>query len=828
MIFLRQALGPGRDSRIWTRLCLQMALFACVAGGWAVRGAEVDLTKLPPAASAPVDFTRDIRPIFESTCFRCHGPEKPKSKFRLDNREAALKGGENGVDIVPGRSAESSLIHYVARLVSDMEMPPEGKGDPLTPSKISLLRGWIDQGATYPEGAGGETNKMLFSVSTALQWVTVSGNESKFREHWWTREGWSGGVQELRVEERLGEGRTLLLESRALGNQEDYQVKLSLRQTDLGFLQGGFERYNKYYSDAGGYSPSVAGSPFSSGQDLTLETGRAWVEAGLTLPDRPRVVLGYEYQFTDGIKSTLQWGDSGTIDPEGFAPTDAKKIYPARKGIDEQVHIIKLDVNHEARGYTFQDNFRAEFYDLKTSRDDTLFYNSGTGTSEKYALVQEAHDHFQAANAIRLEKQVRDWLLLSGGYLYSHLDGEAAFNQTTVSPVNSFTAADQFWFSNALLLDQESHVFNANASLGPWQGLSLSAGVQSEWMKQTGFGDMRLDQGLPGPTLVAAPAMLHSDLDKAAVEEQLDLRYTSIPYTILFANARLQQESIGQYEQDVGGASEFLRDTDASMRGFDSRFGFNVSPWSKVSLTAHYRVRTRHSAYNHLTDEAFGAPNDGYSAFIRGRDINTDEVMAKLSVRPATWMKTSFTFQQVAMDYLTVTAPYIFPEIPDVPPIPAVNYSPGGEIFSGNYDAHVYSLNATLTPWRRIYLANTVVFRDSRTETAANGVASVAPYRGDTWSVLSSATIVLDQKTDLRLSYDYSRSDYRQYTDPAGLPLGIRYDLHGVTAGITRQIRTNVSAALQYRFYAYDEPSSAGQNDYTAHGIFALMSISLH
>src|SRR6266705_2635997 len=88
--------------------------------------AAIDEAKLPPAASVKVEFERDVRPIFEATCWRCHGPERPKSHFRLDNRESALKGGENGVDILPGDSAKSPLIQYIARLVPDLEMPPEG------------------------------------------------------------------------------------------------------------------------------------------------------------------------------------------------------------------------------------------------------------------------------------------------------------------------------------------------------------------------------------------------------------------------------------------------------------------------------------------------------------------------------------------------------------------------------------------------------------------------------------------------------------------------------------------------------------------------------
>ena len=110
----------------------------------------VDTSKLPAPASKKVDFAADIKPIFDKSCVDCHGPEKQKAKYRLDSREAALKGGKSKeAAIVPGHSDQSPLIHYVARLVEDMEMPPEGKKPPLTKEQLSVLRAWIDQGAKW-------------------------------------------------------------------------------------------------------------------------------------------------------------------------------------------------------------------------------------------------------------------------------------------------------------------------------------------------------------------------------------------------------------------------------------------------------------------------------------------------------------------------------------------------------------------------------------------------------------------------------------------------------------------------------------------------------
>ena len=121
--------------------------------------------QLPPAANRKMDFAADIQPILESKCFKCHGSEKQKGGYRLDEAEAALKGGdEHAPNIHPGKSAESPLIQFVAGLDPDTKMPP--KGEPLTAEQIGLLRAWIDQGAVWPEGA-------VVQKSAPLDWWSL-------------------------------------------------------------------------------------------------------------------------------------------------------------------------------------------------------------------------------------------------------------------------------------------------------------------------------------------------------------------------------------------------------------------------------------------------------------------------------------------------------------------------------------------------------------------------------------------------------------------------------------------------------------------------------
>ena len=103
------------------------------------------------AAAQPVDFTRDVEPLFRTRCKGCHGAQQQLSGLRLDRAEDALRGGYSGAVIKPGKSAESRLI----RMVSGTEkggIMPLGKA-PLTPGEVGILRAWIDQGAKWPKSA---------------------------------------------------------------------------------------------------------------------------------------------------------------------------------------------------------------------------------------------------------------------------------------------------------------------------------------------------------------------------------------------------------------------------------------------------------------------------------------------------------------------------------------------------------------------------------------------------------------------------------------------------------------------------------------------------
>ncbi|MBI3664844.1 MAG: PSD1 domain-containing protein [Acidobacteria bacterium] len=136
-----------RRFRIW--LAGPAALAVSLAG--AVAQAPEAPPNLPPAVRTPVDFARDVAPIFQKNCYGCHGPAQQMNGLRLDQKEAALKGGNSGPVILPGSSEQSKLILRVSSTQSGFRMPAIGA--PLTPAEIGILRAWIDQEASWGAGS---------------------------------------------------------------------------------------------------------------------------------------------------------------------------------------------------------------------------------------------------------------------------------------------------------------------------------------------------------------------------------------------------------------------------------------------------------------------------------------------------------------------------------------------------------------------------------------------------------------------------------------------------------------------------------------------------
>jgi uncharacterized membrane protein len=166
------ARGPARAYRGFLAGTLALVVVAGHYGGNLTHGSKYLVENAPqfvrelladvPAPSSALNpaaldarqrcYVEKVQPLLEARCYKCHGPEKQKGGYRLDQPELALKGGDSEkAAIKPG----DPLGSYLVRLIllppqHDDVMPPEGK-EPLTLEEIMTLLDWIRNGAVFPQ-----------------------------------------------------------------------------------------------------------------------------------------------------------------------------------------------------------------------------------------------------------------------------------------------------------------------------------------------------------------------------------------------------------------------------------------------------------------------------------------------------------------------------------------------------------------------------------------------------------------------------------------------------------------------------------------------------
>lgn len=162
---------------------MQKFLFALLASllalavGSLVVGVSAQ-SPLPPAATAKVDYDKDVKPLLAQNCYSCHGDEVQQSGLRLDRRQPALRGGDYGPVIAPGKSAESKLIRKLVDGDGGLQMPPTGA---LSHEDIGILRAWIDQGAEFRNDVADETPPRPIDPKLAELIAAVRAGASRSR-----------------------------------------------------------------------------------------------------------------------------------------------------------------------------------------------------------------------------------------------------------------------------------------------------------------------------------------------------------------------------------------------------------------------------------------------------------------------------------------------------------------------------------------------------------------------------------------------------------------------------------------------------------------------
>ena len=783
-------------------------LFAILVGlATGVAEESVDVSSLPRPVERRVDFATDIQPVIDRSCLKCHSQKRPKGGYQITSRNAAIKGGESGVAINPGDSAKSPFVHYIAGLVEDMEMPPEGKAPVLSRAEIALIRGWIDQGARW------SSPETQVTVEPYMRWITLDGNASVLRQHWGMTDGTSIGFSQVTVTSETEAGDQVEFDGRYLGGDEDHLTRLYFERPGLGYLEAGYESWRDFGADTGGYLDGMESSPFRLAHGPYLDHGRLWLSTGLAIPHTPRFDFTYEQFSRYGRLATQQWAGV----PVG--EFDTRSVYPATKLVDEGVDRISLRAEHELGEIQIEDTLTIEFGDTTTGRGHAEFTSlpESEGLPDYLTQIDESNEFKRGANSLRLTRELKDWWHVSLGHHFAKFDSNGSLDVLSLSPGNLSEAPWQGDRSNAIRTKQRSHYLNFTSLMKPAKHLTFSSGVQGESTRQEGFSS--------GLSLGTSPARFASGLDRTSIEGNAQLKYTGLRHTVLTVGTRLREERTdhreeGHIESDWG-ADGFMRDSDEEARLAEHRLGFAWSPNTNWMLCGGYLWRDLRSQFDHqldrgLTDE----PGYGYPAFVDFRQGKGDVVNLGVTWRGYAKLVPSFRWERHRTEYRLGTPAFVEPW--------GGSRHEGGRHLSGEQQSDVFSFSYTSRPMPRLSATTSVGYTDTWTGTIESETLGLHPYEGDVWFYVDHLNYVFNPATDLTFTRSYYRADYGDSNMSGAIAYGLDAERYGITLGLRHRIGEATVFNFQYGWFNNDEPSANGANDYKAHMLLASLSIDLN
>lgn len=102
---------------------------------------DLPTAKAQVAPASSVSYSKDVYPIFEASCIKCHGVEKVSRGLDMTSYEKTMTGSVKGPVVIPGDADNSPLV----KLSVEGKMPKQGTK--LTPEQIEIVRNWVLQGA---------------------------------------------------------------------------------------------------------------------------------------------------------------------------------------------------------------------------------------------------------------------------------------------------------------------------------------------------------------------------------------------------------------------------------------------------------------------------------------------------------------------------------------------------------------------------------------------------------------------------------------------------------------------------------------------------------
>ncbi len=689
--------------------------------------------------------------------------------------------------------------------------------------------------AGQPEASGAEYNNWItFGVGSTF----IDGDEGAFKRRRQIPEGSFGGVEDFHLEQNVGKKGILQLDGRGIFDNHDYSIRVELSDPDKGFLRAGYREFRTWYDGSGGFFPRGTNHWFDLYNDeLSVDRGEAWFEAGLTLPDKPVITFRYTHLFRNGQKDSTIWGDStltGGFGTRAFVPTFLD--------IDEKRDIFQGDVKHTVGNTDIGVGLRYEILDNNNSRN--VHRRPGEvnpappalpAGPDRYVTQKEGLDEDVFNVHAFTETRFSEKVMLTLGGSFTTLDTDISGSRiygSSYDPLYDPTFArrqqrDEGFLDLSGGANIKQYVGNLNLMVTPLENLNLVASLRIEKNVMDGFASFLETDVAGAPTFSAVSNNIvnTASRDFLEVTEALEARYTGIKNWSFYARGQWSETDGNQTENEIetdpsSTVTNLFRDTDWNRFAQKYTVGANWYPLSRLNFGAQYYYKIHEYDYDSSGDSTvFSATppantNNFYPAFIRDQDFRTHDLNFRVTWRPCGTVSTvtRYDFQLSTVDTKG-------------------DYNSGGttlaSIQSAEITSHIISESISWTPLNRLYLQASASYSLDSVETPATewlGTNRLVLHGdNDYWNASGLVGYALDEKTDVQAQYFYYHANNYVDNSASSMPYGAGAEEHGVTATIGRELSKAVRLSLKYGFFRNRDRTYGGHNDYDAHLVLATM-----
>lgn len=633
-----------------------------------------------------------------------------------------------------------------------------------------------------------------------------SGNIRQFQQQHETSNGAFGGIEGLHYSGQVATNTTLTVDGRSLYDNHDYDLRLGLVRDNLGYVRFSFNQFRDWYNGDGGFFPPNGAYYPSQDDALGLDRGSVSLEAGLRVDKLPKITFKYTHSYRDGGTDSTSWGDAHPTSTELV-----RGISPSFWRIDDYSDAFQLDVSHHIKATEIGLGVRYEFGRM----NDSLNINQFPYEPVYQAITDSQNTTYDLFNThAYTETWIKKNLMLSTGFSFSDLNNDFSGSRIYGSDfdVNYVPAAQSgfgYYGLNGTSHLQE-YVTDVNLFYQPTPFISIVPSLRvlkEDWdADTTGLGTLGDNP--------ATPFGVNSQRGDLEVRERLDARYTAVTNWVFYARGEWTKgngnlnESGGLTEVNGFGPPPIELQTD------DSRWFQKYSAGARwylsrgVTMDAGGYYKADNYNYNNFVDSTPNNSSLRYPGYLVLQDFNTYDGNFRLTLRPRQNLTLISRYE-----YQRST---IYTEPDPISGLLGVQ--------SSDMTSHILAQDISWAPFSRLSLQAGFNYVASETRTPASQITqAILNSQNNYWTLNFSSDYVLNDKTDLNLSYLYYRADDYVNNSDAGLPLGAGGEEHAVTATLTRRINKHVRLTLRYGFFHYTDQAFGDNRNFDSQMVYSSL-----